>query len=288
VGCTPANLDAECQQGKYDFSSDPGNLRCYHQKQRYGVDSLQPILRYVRGLTQPVVPDRKGKLVPNPLYSDLGGGGAKQRPASLVFLAGIVGVPWQDLAVDPFDDQDLVYKTAKELHDQDVWSVVLGQPEAHVPPADPLMIESLEPRSGVNPITGDALAPPEAQSATANPINGHEYIENDLRDELQYACIFQLPEPRDCAIATNHCDCSTNDVPQPKPLCQDESGAYGTIQFRAKAYPATRQLEVLRGIGENAIVSSICARNVTDPSRSDYGYRPALGAILSRLRGGLK
>ena len=27
---------------------------------------------------------------------------------------------------------------------------------------------------------------------------------------------------------------------------------------------------------------------VTDPSRPDFGYRPALGAILTRLRVGLK
>jgi hypothetical protein len=59
------------------------------------------------------------------------------------------------------------------------------------------------------------------------------------------------------------------------------------VQYRAKAYPGRRQLEVLEGIGDRAIVASICARNVTDASRQDYGYRPALQSILDRLGEGL-
>jgi len=48
-----------------------------------------------------------------------------------------------------------------------------------------------------------------------------------------------------------------------------------------------RELEVLEGFGDqttNAIVASICARNTTDASRPDFGYRPAMAAILERLR----
>jgi hypothetical protein len=48
-----------------------------------------------------------------------------------------------------------------------------------------------------------------------------------------------------------------------------------------------RQLAVLKGLGDNAIAASICARNVKDASRPDYGYRPALSALLERLRAGL-
>jgi hypothetical protein len=44
---------------------------------------------------------------------------------------------------------------------------------------------------------------------------------------------------------------------------------------------------VLKGFGDNAIVASICARNLRDASRQDYGYRPALRAILERLSAGL-
>jgi hypothetical protein len=285
-GCVPPGQDPECQKGPYTFNEDPPNLRCFHQKRRYGVDYLHPIERFVRGLTVKTVPDRSGALVQNPLYAPTKGGPG--RSPSLVFLAGIIGVPWQDVAVDPGDPDELVYKTAAEMHAEGIWDRVLGDPDNGIAPADPLMIESVVPRTGVNPVTGDALAPPDATSALANPINGHEFIEQEPRDELQYACIFELPTPRDCLNATSHCDCATDDVPPEKPICQDASGAYGTTQLRAKAYPAIRQLAVLKGMGDNAIVSSICARNVTDPTRQDFGYRPALGAILDRLRGGLE
>jgi hypothetical protein len=55
------------------------------------------------------------------------------------------------------------------------------------------------------------------------------------------------------------------------------------IQHWAKAYPGLRELDVLRGFGKNSIVASICARNVSDLDRSDFGYRPAIGSILERL-----
>jgi len=55
--------------------------------------------------TIPVVPDRSGNAVKNPLYYDLqckdGVGCLPQRDRDLIFLAGIVGVPWQDIAVNP-------------------------------------------------------------------------------------------------------------------------------------------------------------------------------------------
>ena len=286
-GCLPPAADPECLKGPYSVYEDPPNLRCFNQKRRYGVDYLHPTDRYVRGLTGDAVPDRSGALVENPLYAPAEPGGARRSP-SLVFMAGIIGVPWQDVAVDPGDPDELVYKTAAQMHAEGIWDRILGDPGNGIAPDDPLMIESVEPRTGVNPVTGDALAPPDATSATANPINGHEFIEQELRDELQYACVFELPTPRDCLTATGHCDCYTEDLPPQKPICQDASGAYGTTQYRAKAYPAIRQLAVLKGIGDNAIVSSICARNVTDPTRQDFGYRPALGAILDRLRGGLE
>jgi hypothetical protein len=34
----------------------------------------------------------------------------------------------------------------------------------------------------------------------------------------------------------------------------------------------------------NSIVASICARNVDEPNSQDYGYRPAIGAIIERLK----
>jgi hypothetical protein len=70
-----------------------------------------------------------------------------------------------------------------------------------------------------------------------------------------------------------------------RPLCEQSPGTSppGTTQYWGKAYPGGRQLEVLEGYGANSIVASICARNVTDATAPDFGYRPALAAIVERL-----
>ena len=58
----------------------------------------------------------------------------------------------------------------------------------------------------------------------------------------------------------------------------------------AKAYPGTRELRVLQGLGENAIVASICPKVIeaADPNKPaadpNYGYNPAVSAILARLK----
>jgi hypothetical protein len=60
--------------------------------------------------------------------------------------------------------------------------------------------------------------------------------------------------------------------------------APGTTQYWSKAYPGVRHLEVLEGYGANSIVASICARNVEDDTAADFGYRPAIAAIVDRLK----
>jgi hypothetical protein len=45
---------------------------------------------------------------------------------------------------------------------------------------------------------------------------------------------------------------------------------------------------VLRGLGPQAIVGSICPANSRDKTRSDYGYRPVIGAIVDRIRNPLR
>ena len=206
------------------------------------------------------------------------------RDSSLVFLAGITGVPWQDIATDNTltDPKALKYKTADQLAAGGVWDDILGDVNKYVKPKDPLMEESIDPRTGSNPITNDALAPPGA-NANTNPINGHEY---DIpgRDDLQYACIFPLGTPRQ-----NGQDCGNygqQDVSPNKPLCQNPAdNSYGTTQYFAKAYPGLRQLQVLKDYGSNSIVASICPKvttgSDTDPS---FGYNPAVGAIIERLK----
>jgi hypothetical protein len=60
------------------------------------------------------------------------------------------------------------------------------------------------------------------------------------------------------------------------------------VQVRAKGYPGTRELQVLQGLGEQAIVASICPSNVSNMGAADFGYRPAIAALISRLRNALR
>lgn len=270
---------------------DKPNIRCHAQKRRFGVDFLYSPRRYIDGLTKPMVPNRSGELVPNPLFAP--GENGLVRDRSLVFLAGIVGVPWQDIATPESLEPGvptLEFLTAEELAANGRWDVILGDPANNIPPTDPLMIESVDPRSGTNPITGDALVTWE--TPRGNPINGHEF-NNPERDDLQYACTFPLaPSPlsaEECATKpAGACDCIEEaDATMQKPLCfQGAGSAFSTTQYFAKAYPGTRYLEVLKGFGDNSIVASICPKNLVDPTEPtdpNAGYNPAVGAIVKRL-----
>jgi hypothetical protein len=310
-GCSPAAQDPACMAngGILTHAQDPENLRCFDQKRHYGKDFLFPVDRYIEGFTKLQVTDRNGNPVPNPLYSDLsctvdatGKGkdatGAPCQPIgardpTFVFFAGIVGVPWQDIAVDPMD-LTKGYKTSKDINDQNVWKTILGDPTTSppIPPTDEHMVESV----GVRPnLAGIDSAP------TADPINGHEWDiskSGPPNADLQYACVFDLPTPTVCVSTNSDCDC--NDSPpgsmggtvadMKNPLCQAPGGAYGSTQYRAKGYPCLRELQVLKGIGDQAIVASICPANVNpmQNTRADYGYRPAISALVSRLRTALR
>jgi hypothetical protein len=131
-----------------------------------------------------------------------------------------------------------------------------------------------------------SLAAPSA-SRLANPVNGHEWTNSD-QDDLQYACIFNLPKSRDCAeaimkVPAPGCDCKPGHEGNNNPLCQQAAGNYTTFQTSAKAYPGLRPLQVLKDFGANSTVASICARNTTDKSAQDYGYRPAVDAIVDSV-----
>ncbi len=266
-------------------AADGHNLRCFDQKRRFGFDFLYPTARYVNALTRTSLclerPDLDSSecapegLVPNPLFA------SGLRSPDTVYLGGIVGVPWQAIASDvgstgePLGPDELRFKTFFELSTAD-WENVLGVPGVS-PPADPFMIESTGARGGVE---------------ASNPINGREYDTaqgSGQEDDLQYACIFPLPEPRDCtsAGADTFCDCMEGELD--KPLCEPEPGidAPGGLQHWAKAYPGLRQLSVLRDYGRlsgNSVVASICARNVRDDQLPDFGYRPAVASIIDRLK----
>jgi hypothetical protein len=144
------------------------------------------------------------------------------------------------------------------------------------------MIETVLPRSGTNPITGDAIVP--AGMPATNPINGSEWTIKNA-DDLQYACIFPLPEPKDCGdVSVLSCDCK--DPNNDNPLCEpsDMDATKRTKQTKAKAYPGVRELQVLRSLGAQGITASVCPAQLTDAAVPDYGYRPAIGAIVDRLK----
>jgi hypothetical protein len=268
---------------------DSVNLRCWDQKRRFGIDFLYPIDRYKQAFSASMIADQQGNLVKNPIFSDLdpSDDNAKVRDASLVVFGGILGVPWQDIARDPADAKK-GFKAWDELEQPagnapSAWDVIVGNPETYVSAKDPLMLESTDPRSGANPITGAPIASPANQGA--NPINGNEFT-NGSNDELQYACVFDLPAgmERDCTDPSNtSCDCvsPSNDSPLCAPNPND--GNKRTLQVRAKAHPSRRQLALAQRLGKQAAVGSICAPQTSNPSAADYGYRQSVKIILDWL-----
>ncbi len=326
-----------------DDSAYQANLRCWQQKRRFGFDFLYPVSRYVIGLTKPeLCPDQNfgdmdcdcsyaksigvscspgARRLPNPLYSntvgvDNGGSsvpskyqGQPRTDNSNVFLAGILGVPWQDIG---YADQDgkLTYipvtnpawtaaSTAPSTPAPNgIWSLIYG--DEMVQPGDAHMIESLEPRPGL---------PGPSAAAGADPISGHEW--NTAYQDLEYACIFPLPAPRPCQCDATAADSATCKYTNPNDCCTlvysidgrkvTKDGEYskpvceGNTQTSAKAYPGLREIAVLReyALGTsyasptargNSVVTSICPKQLTgDPANAGFGYNPATDAIVARL-----
>jgi hypothetical protein len=263
-GCAP---DPSCQApgGGAKMLTDLEdniNLRCFDQKRRFGIDFLYPVDRYTQAFTSQTITDASGQVVQNPLFA----GG---RASNLVMFAGVVGVPWQSVAKNP-SDLAQGFKNAAELAQADgngmtTWDKILGDPAANQPPADPFMIESIVPRAGV---------------AAGNPVNGGERTIAQ-NDDLQYACLMPIPAPRDCTDpAQQSCDCF--DAANDNPLCEMDPATGGqTLQTRAKAYPGLRQLGLMKSLGENAVVGSICAGQIDNSSTPDYAYRPVVSSILA-------
>jgi hypothetical protein len=267
AGCSPTETDPLCQLPKPTDSEDPINLRCFDQKRRYGIDFLYPVQRYVDGLTATTVPDRSGDLVDNPLF-------VGNRSPRLVLFSAIVGVPWQDLAKDP---KSLAsgFAPPSEID----WDLILGDPATGVLPKDPLMIESIAPRSGTSPRAGVDLAPPDAP-LNENPINGHERVIVDQND-LQYACIYPRQAPKSCTSSA--CECDGNAIAT-NPICQSNDGSYGPVQQYARALPGIRELQVVKGLGDRAAVGSVCAPITVGATEPTFGYKPTIDAALRALR----
>ncbi len=294
-----------------DEIGDNINLRCWEQKRRFGIDFLYGIDRYTSALSASTVTDRNGQVVSNPLFSDLDQSDTitNVRDPGLVFMAGIVGVPWQDIArtngggipdlnagLDANGKPIGGFKSGSELAKAlpslgySGWDLILGDFEHYGAPKDPLMHESFLARTGNNPITGDPLA----GQALVNKINGNEWT-IPKHDDLQYACIFPLvkvgadgsitADKRDCTMPGTYAGCDCEDTNNDNPLCQvNPATGKPTDQVRAKLYPGLRHLAVLKGLGTQGVVASGCPAQLTTPTQADFGYRPAVASLVERLK----
>jgi hypothetical protein len=268
---------AAADKGYYGPVDDSLNERMFHMKQRFGVDPQFPIDRYVRGLSQATVPDRTSEHpvdsagraanyvgtpnCTNPLFAaslptdptadlcHLPPGG---RTPDMIQFSIVGGVPADLLHYDP------TQTFGAKLQPAD-WSRILGSdPLAYkFDGADPRMLESMTKRTGV----------------------ADDYTTNN--SDLEYACTFDLPAPRDCTTNANKfaCDC---DGTKDSPLCDPTTK---TTQVKGKAYPAIRELAVARALGDQAVVGSICVLHATEQTPGDplFGYRPAVKLIGDRL-----
>ncbi|MEO8184701.1 MAG: hypothetical protein ABI895_38320 [Deltaproteobacteria bacterium] len=313
AGCSPdpACASDPANLNRLSAELDGQNLRCYQQKRRFGVDFLYPTQRYVNALTQfdlcwnsldlSTAGCDQGDVRDNPLFE----GG---RLPSLVFLGGIVGVPWQAIqATKDANGRDIAannlrFKSYKELTADRVWDQILGSPGTPWRAAAGSQPE-VAGSPGIPPLLAQMVESPQFPRAgitRGNAINGRDYDTTQgtatqtgaapRADDLQYACIFPLNPTRDCATKdpnVDNCDCYQGVLD--RPLCEQTpgGGAPGTTQYWAKAYPGVRELQVLKDFGEkstNSIVASICARNVAREADPDFGYRPAIAAIVDRLK----
>jgi hypothetical protein len=293
-------VDPMCMtSGNYTDADENLALRAFgleSVKQRYGIEFFYQPSRYVQALTSPMIADANGATTANPIFA-----GGKRAPQDVIYAA-IVGVPWQLVArqkngmPDPVGGQSALdskttggFKTSAELSLKDAqgntfWDDLVGDPEHHVPPLSPLMQESTVPRSGVDPITGIAIAPPTA-GAGANAANGHEYVIPSPPGDIEYACVFPLPAPVDCSVPGTVCEC-TGDAAAMNPLCapNPKDNARPTLQINGRAYPGLKQLVIARGLGAQGVVASTCVKQASDPTQADYGYRPSVKTIVDRVK----
>ncbi len=284
-------------------AADGVNIRYGSQsmRTRYGFDNQHHVQRYIDGLRLMTAPDRDHEAhdyqqyastqrnCTNPLFAqDLPDGSDTSpgalcslkvgaRTPDLVFYALIGGVP-SALVEDANGNPKILAA--------DDWTKIVGQdPEHYIfDGIDPHMIESDAPRATLQ-------APGSAYGLGTDPDNGRDW--NTLTStgaiDLEYACTFTLPAPKDCTLPANAgaCDCtgtaaSAADGP---PLCSTQAR---TTQVKGKAYPTIRELRVAKGLGDQAIVASLCAKDVTSAvSSPTFGYNPAMQAIVDRLKNAL-
>ena len=253
-------------------AADGLNVRYSEQlmKRRYGFDNQHAIQRYVDGLRSTTVPDRDheshdhdnyapNRNCVNPLF-------ALQLPdgtdTSAATLCGDIKHP--NVLRSPNNVfYALIGGVPNDLVDgAPQWQKILGAnpDQGDTTGIDPRMIESMTPRAGVQ--------------GEWNTLSSGASI------DYEYACTFDLPKQRTCTSGDSSCDCQG--VVDGPPLCMS---AGSTTQVKGKAYPTIRELRVAKGLGDQAVVASLCAK-VVSGSTSDpaYGYNPAMQAIVNRLK----
>ncbi|MCA9588596.1 MAG: hypothetical protein KC657_24940 [Myxococcales bacterium] len=269
AGCLKIKNDPGCTGDggpHYGATEDDLNVRFFDMKRRFGVDPLYPVRRYVTGLTEATVPKREEEH-----FRALPNGGAE-------YSDEYAGLP---SCTNPLFAANLPQSDAEELcaltrgprrSDQVVFALITGAPQSLLDdpsnPAwdqlvgvdpekfdastqDPHMRPSIAPRpslAGPSPVRGDN---------GTDPAHGREYDTNG--QDLQFACTFALDPVRVCDFGDPSCDCA--DPTKNPPLCTATLGE----QARAKAYPGIRPLRVAKGLGDRAIVGSICP-----PPRKTY------------------
>ncbi len=292
------NTARECAEngGFMAADSDYMNVRFHKMRSRFGLDPQYPISRYLDGFSKATLTDRAGDAEPdpkkrrsctNPLFAaELPRGVTDpadprlcnlprgRRQPSQIFFAVIGGVPQDLLHFTPGDPK------ASELVDSD-WDKIIGKDEDHYQRddgVDPRMVQSMKPRAGR----------PGPSSTAGDNTEGNEVRDYETKNyDLQYACTFPLRNAKACKSPESGCDCNGHVGLNP-PLCAPG----GKEQIFAKAYPTPRELRVARGLGKQGIASSLCPISL-DPVRKDgssnplYGYRPAVNAVVERLKNGL-
>jgi hypothetical protein len=313
--CLQNPSDSECvTKGIYYGQNEAGqnednlNVRFFHMKQRFGVDPQYPIQRYVDGFTKARVPDRNtehpitttgigdyayNETCTNPLFAatlpassseDMCNRPLGSRTSDLVFFAVIGGVPNQ-LLPDPAK-ADASTLTAAD------WVKILGQDPVHYnyDGIDPHMVQSTTPRNDIGIPWSEAADVLGTNDVPGQPddIVGRDY--NTQLTDLQYACTFNLPasawtlgtQSRHCSSTEDYCDCDFDHVYPP--LCSGPQE-----QIKAKAYPTIREFSVVRALGDQGIIASLCPITLDSTKTKDptYGYNPAVTSIINRLKNAL-
>jgi hypothetical protein len=258
-----------------------------YMRKRYGFDNQHDVQRYIDGLRSSTVPDRDNEAhapnpysttkrnCTNPLYAQNLPDGSDSSPGALcqlksgsrtpdrVFYALLGGVP-NRLISDSNGNPKL------DLSASD-WTFILGKDPAHYifDGIDAHMLESTAPRQGMQ-------SPGTTYALGTDPDNGRDWNTTTSASgiDLEYACTFDLPAPKDCTVVTDPdaCECTgaASTAVDGPPLC---SPTARMTQIKGKAYPTIRELRVAQGLGGQSVVASLCAKD----------YAPAMNRIVNRL-----